>query len=68
MQPPEIPDEGQRDDVVRVDGDEPVAVFAVGVGVRVVGREDEAWRSSHIPAARSLEEREREKRDKWNKA
>lgn len=51
------PDEGQRNDVVGVDGDEPVAVFAVWVGVRVVGREDEAWRSSHIATTRSLEER-----------
>lgn len=51
------PDEGQGNDVVRVDGDEPVAVFAVWVRVRIVGREDEAWRSGHIPTTRSLEKR-----------
>lgn len=51
------PDEGQGNDVVRVDADEPVAIFAVWVRVRIVGREDEAWRSCHIPTTRSLEER-----------
>lgn len=51
------PDEGQGNDVVRVDADEPVAVFAVWVRVGIAGREDEAWRSGHIPTTRSLEER-----------
>lgn len=51
------PDEGQGNDVVRVDADKPVAIFAVWVRVRIVGREDEAWRSGHIPTTRSLEER-----------
>lgn len=49
-----LPDEGQRNNIVRVDGDEPVTVFAVWVGVRIVGREDEAWRSSHIPTTGSF--------------
>lgn len=37
-----LPDESQGNDVVRVDRDEPVTVFAVWIGVRVVGRKDES--------------------------
>lgn len=36
------PDKSQGNDVVRVDGNEPVAVLAVWIGMWVVGRQDEA--------------------------
>lgn len=37
-----VPDKSQGDDIVRVDGNKPVTVFAVWVGVWVVGRENES--------------------------
>lgn len=54
------PDESQGNDVVRVDGNEPVAVFAVWIWVRVVGRQDEAWRSGHISTTRSWARKRKE--------
>lgn len=37
-----LPNESQGNDVVRVDRNKPVTVFAVWIGVWVVGREDES--------------------------
>lgn len=37
-----LPDESQGNDVVRVDRDKPVTVFAVWIGMWVVGRKDES--------------------------
>lgn len=51
-----LPDESQRNNIVGVNCNEPVTVFAVWVRVWVVGREDESRRPRHIPATRSLKD------------
>jgi len=45
-----------------VDGNQPVAVLAVRVGVRVVGREEESRGARHIPTARSCRGKEKRRR------
>lgn len=52
-----LPDESQGDDIVGVNCDKPVAVFAVWVRVGVVGRKDESRRPCHIPTTRSLRDK-----------
>ena len=46
-----VPDERQGDDVVGVNGDEPIAVLAVRVRQREIWGEDESRRSRDVPAA-----------------
>lgn len=55
-----LPDKSQGNDIVRVDSYKPVTVFAVWIGVWVVGREDESRRASHIPTTRSLRDYKKE--------
>lgn len=56
-QPLILPDKRQGDDIVWVYSNKPVTVFAVWVGVGVVRREDESWRSSHIPTTGCLKDK-----------
>lgn len=48
-----LPDECKRQDIVRVDGDKPVAVFAVRVWMRKVGRQNEPRGIGEIASTRS---------------
>ena len=45
-----LPDEGQRQDVVRVDGDEPITVLGVWVGVGEVWGQYKAVGAGQVPS------------------
>lgn len=46
------PDEGQREDIVRVDSNEPITVFGVRVRVWVVRRQDKSTGASKVSSTR----------------
>lgn len=48
-----LPDKRQRDDIIRVNRDEPITVLAVWVGVGKVWRQNESRRSCNVSTARS---------------
>lgn len=53
-----LPDECKRQDVIRVDGDEPVAVLAVRVWMREVGRQNKPRGTGEIAPTWSWENTE----------
>lgn len=50
-----LPDEGQRQDVVRVDGNEPITILGVRVGMWVVRRQDKSIGASKVSSTRSYD-------------